>query len=103
MVGYPKEGSLNYVCHAWMQDTARIVVCTEAGDIMVCENSGEFYTYVERDERQKIRCIVPYSRGFVLGHSNGMFSAYERYDDPNTGLGSYRRFKEVTTFLEQPY
>lgn len=86
-----------------MQDTARIVVCTEAGDIMVCENSGEFYTFVERDERQKIRCIVPYSRGFVLGYSNGMFTAYERYDDPNTGLGSYRRFKEVSTVLEQPY
>jgi cilia- and flagella-associated protein 57 len=100
---HPKEGSLNYVCHAWMQDTARIVVCTEAGDIMVCENSGEFYTYVERDERQKIKCIVPYNRGFVLGYSNGMFTAYERYEDSQSGIATYRRFKEVQTQLEQPY
>ncbi len=100
---HPKEGSLNYVCHAWMTDTARIVVCTEAGDIMVCENSGEFYTYVERDERQKIKAIVPYGKGFVLGYGNGVFTAYERYEDGQSGIATYRRFKEVFTSLEQPY
>lgn len=81
---HQKEGSLNYLCHAWMTDTARIVVCTEADDIIVCENSGEFYTYVriDMDQRnQKIKAIVPYNKGFVLGYGNGMFIAYERYED----------------------
>jgi hypothetical protein len=34
-----------------MQDNARLVVCTEGGDIIICENSGEFYAFVELDER----------------------------------------------------
>jgi hypothetical protein len=78
-----------------MQDTARIVVCTEAGDIIVCENSGEFYTYVDRDERSKIKCIVPYNRGFILGYGNGIFTAYERFEDGPSGAATYRRFKEA--------
>jgi len=64
-----------------MQDTARLIVCTDRGDILVCENSGEYYSYVETDDRQKIKCIVPYNRGFVVGWNNGLFTAYERSED----------------------
>jgi hypothetical protein len=32
----------NFTCHAWMLDTVMLVVCSEKGDIIVCENSGEF-------------------------------------------------------------
>ena len=46
---------------------------------------------------------MPYNRGFVVGWSNGLFSAYERFDDQSTGMGTYRRFKEIMTTLEQPY
>ena len=86
-----------------MQDNIRIVVVTEGGDIMVCENSGEFYTYVERDERSKVRAIVPYNHGFVIGWSSGLFTAYERFEDQYNGVSTYRRFKEVMTNLDQPY
>lgn len=40
---------------------------------------------------------MPYNRGFVLGYGNGMFSAYERFEDSQTGAATYRRFKEVFT------
>jgi hypothetical protein len=86
-----------------MQDNARLVVCTEGGDIIICENSGEFYAFVERDERAKIRAISPYNRGFVIGWSNGLFSAHERFEDQYTGVSTYRRTKEIMTTLDQPY
>ena len=86
-----------------MQDNARLVVCTEGGDIIICENSGEFYAFVERDERAKIRAISPYNRGFVIGWSNGLFSAHERFEDQFTGVSTYRRTKEIMTTLDQPY
>lgn len=66
----------SFTCHAWMSDTARLVVCTERGEILLCENSGEFYSFIEYDDRQrdhKIKCIVPYNRGFVIGWSSGLF------------------------------
>jgi hypothetical protein len=78
-----------------MQDNARLVVCTENSDILVCENSGEFYAFVERDERAKIRAIVPYNKGFIIGWSTGLISAYERFDDSYTGISTYKRLKEV--------
>jgi hypothetical protein len=84
----------SFQCHAWMADSARLIVCTERGDIVVCENSGEFYCYVERDDRQRehrIKAIVPYNRGFVIGWSSGIFQAFERYDDPNNGNQTFRR------------
>lgn len=36
----------HYSCHAWMQDTGRLIVCTENGEIMLCETSGEFMSFV---------------------------------------------------------
>lgn len=86
-----------------MQDTARLVVCSEGGDLIICENSGEFYHFIERDERAKIRCIAPYNRGFVLGWSNGLFSAHQRHEDQMSGISSYRRCREIMTVLDQPY
>lgn len=86
-----------------MQDTARLVVCSERGDIIVCENSGEFYTFVDRDESQKIKCIVAYNRGFLIGWSNNMISAYERYEDPYTGISTYKKSQIHTIALNNPY
>jgi len=97
-----QESWSSFVCHAWMTDTARLVVCTDQGEILVCENSGEFYAFVEQ-VKQGVKCIVPFTRGFVVGWSTGLFTCYERYDDPQTTQSYYRRFKEISTFLEQPY
>ena len=87
----------SFTCHAWMIDTARLVVCTEGGDIIVCENSGEYYAYVEKDTRQKIKTIVPYNKGFVVGWSNGLFTAYEndKNEEAHTGISTYRKTKEI--------
>ena len=90
------ESWSSFTCHAWMQDTARLVACTERNEIIVCENSGEYYAFVEKDSDSRmgsIRCIVPFNRGFVIGWSSGNFTTYERYEDPMTGISSYKRQK----------
>ena len=38
--------STQYSCHAWMQDTGRLIVCTENGEVMLCETSGEFMSFI---------------------------------------------------------
>ena len=89
-----------------MSDTARIVLCSERGDLLLCENSGEYYSFIERDDRQhehRPRVVIPYTRGFVLGWSSGLIQAYERYDDPYTSTSSYKRVRETMTQLEQPH
>jgi hypothetical protein len=96
----------NFACHAWMSDTARIVLCSERGDLLLCENSGEYYAFIDRDERQhenRPKVIMSYTRGFILGWSTGLVQAYERYDDPYTGTSSYKRVREMMTQLEHPH
>jgi len=41
-----REVSNNFTCHAWSQDTALLIVCTDNGEILIMENSGEYKTYV---------------------------------------------------------
>jgi hypothetical protein len=48
--GQPIADAVSFTCHAWMSDTARIVVCSERGDLMLLENSGEFYAFIDRDD-----------------------------------------------------
>lgn len=84
----------SFTCHAWMQDTARLIVCTERNEILVCENSGEYYTFVEKENDPKmgsIRAIVPFNRGFVVGWSSGNITTYERYEDSLSGIATYKR------------
>ncbi len=47
---------------------------------------------------------MPFTHGFVIGWSSGLFQAFERYEDPsNPALATYKRFKEVQTQLDNPY
>ena len=41
-----RQLSTQYSAHTWMQDTGRLVVTTENGEIMVCETSGEYMSYI---------------------------------------------------------
>lgn len=83
-----------------MQDTGRLVVCTENGEIMVCETSGEYMAFVHDSPKDnfKIECIVPYSRGFLIGGENGCIFAYERVEDSKN---PYRRIKYMEAKIDQ--
>jgi WD40 repeat protein len=66
----------------------RLVVCTEVGEIILCESDGLFMNYIPEsptDEAFKIEAVMPFSRGFIIaGNENGIgkFYAYEKSEDP---------------------
>lgn len=92
--------STQYSCHTWMQDTGRLVVCTENGEIMLCETSGEFMNFIHESPMEgfRITTIVSFSRGFIIGGDNGMMAAYERVEDPRH---PYRRTKLIECKIDQ--
>lgn len=68
------------------------MVATENGELMVCETSGEYMAYIaDSPHGLKVICIVPYSRGFLLGTEDGKIYTYERIEDPSN---PYKRVKE---------
>lgn len=76
------ELTSKYTCHAWMHD-GRLVVCTEVGEIILCETDGSFLTFIPdspTDEAFKIECIQSFSRGFIVA-GNGLIYAYEKCED----------------------
>ena len=52
-----------------MLDTGRLLLCTENGEIMILENTGEFLCYINTSpiNQANISCIVPYAKGFIVG------------------------------------
>jgi hypothetical protein len=88
--------SKTYSCHAWMQDTGRLIVCTEQGEIMLMEANGEFLAFITESpmDNFNIRCIAPFSRGFLIAGDNGTIHTYERVEDPKF---PYKRSKRPLT------
>ena len=59
-------------------------MATADGDIIVCGMKGDFIARVPSSPQGKrIDCIIPYSRGLVLGGENGMIFPYERTSAEN--------------------
>ena len=49
---------------------AMLIVCTEIGEIIVCETDGSYLTYIYESPINyyefKIESIIPFSRGFII-------------------------------------
>ncbi len=64
-----RDISTKYSCHSWMHD-GMLIVCTEIGEIIVCETDGSYLTYVYDSPINyyefKIEAIIPFSRGFII-------------------------------------
>jgi WD40 repeat protein len=73
----------NYVCHAWVHNQDRLVVCSESGDALVFDNGGEFKMVLpcSPQEMGSMRCIASFSKGFVTGGDNGVIRVFELADD----------------------
>ena len=74
--------STNYTCHALLSD-GRILICTDYGEIVLLENSGEFKMVLAESPGQnfKIVNILAFSRGFVLAGENGRMLIFEKSED----------------------
>jgi len=68
-----ESSNQNYVCHTWLHDD-RLLVCSEAGDCLFFDNSGEFKMVLpcSPSEPRSMLCVAPFSKGFVAGGDNGV-------------------------------
>jgi hypothetical protein len=64
--------SNNYTCHTWLPD-GRLIVCTDQGDIMLLESTGDYKMLLPESpgEGFYIECVITYSKGFIIGGDNG--------------------------------
>ena len=61
----------------------KLVVCTEAGEIILCETDGSFLAFIEDspfNENFMIESIVTFSRGFIIA-GDGYIYAFEKCED----------------------
>ena len=81
-----RELTTKYVCQAWMTD-GRLIVCTEVGEIFLCEENGSYMAYIPEsptDDNFKLEACVAFSRGFIVAgneNGNGKFYAFEKCED----------------------
>jgi hypothetical protein len=77
--------SSEYACHSWLDGNAKLIIGTRQGEILILENSGEFQCTLDCSpgDGLSIECIVHYTRGFIVGCSEGYIFAYEKVDEPD--------------------
>jgi len=75
------EVSTDYTCHVWTKDTNQLLVCTAAGDMLLCNHGGEFIRYIPDSGmnimRHRIDSITAYSRGVIAAGEHGLIWAFE--------------------------
>ena len=64
--------SNNYTCHCWLPE-GKFLVCTDAGDIMLCDVNGEYKLLLldSPGEGFHIETIRTYTKGFIIAGDKG--------------------------------
>jgi len=72
----------NYISHAWLHDD-RLVVGSEAGDILLFDNGGEFKMTLpcSPGEPRALLTMAAFGKGFVTGGEGGIVRVYDRAID----------------------
>lgn len=65
--------SSNYTAHLWLPDNGRLLVATDQGEIMLCEQGGEYKMLLPESpgEGFHVMCMHPFSKGFICGGDQG--------------------------------
>ena len=90
-----REITTKYTCHSWMHD-GRLIVCTEVGEIILCETDGSYMSYIPDSPTEddfNIQSIISFSRGFIVA-GNGLIFAYEKTED------QYAPYRLITNPIE---
>jgi hypothetical protein len=74
--------STNYTCHTWLSD-GRILLCTDQGEILLLENSGDFKMVLSQSpfEAFNIVNILSFSKGFIICGEHGKLLVYEKSEE----------------------
>lgn len=69
-----KKISTNFTCHSWSQDTGHILVCTDNGEMIICENSGDYKAFImDAQPGTMIESVVSLSNGFLVAQGSSFF------------------------------
>jgi WD40 repeat protein len=81
------------LCHAWVAEE-RIVVGSDAGELILFEGTGEFKTVLPQSPTDglPINAMVAYSKGFICGGGAGSIMIYEKTDDKDY----YKKTKTIS-------
>eukprot|EP00913_Durusdinium_trenchii_P012567 g11802.t1 len=73
----------SFMCHAWLHDDKMIVGC-DNGDLLLFDNAGEFQCVLPTSpgEPRAATCVIPCSKGFIIGGDDGRIRIYEKSDEP---------------------
>ena len=75
--------SNHFTCHTWLHDN-RLIVCTEQGELLLLEQSGEYKMHLacSPGEGFCIESIITHPKGFVIAGDNGQIMVFERTEEP---------------------
>jgi hypothetical protein len=66
--------SQNFTGHAWSQETGGIIVCTDEGEMVMCENSGQYKAYIlDSPVGNTIQQVTALSSGFLVAVGNSFY------------------------------
>eukprot|EP00930_Biecheleria_cincta_P085307 TRINITY_DN746_c0_g1_i2.p1 TRINITY_DN746_c0_g1~~TRINITY_DN746_c0_g1_i2.p1 ORF type:complete len:1283 (-),score=294.40 TRINITY_DN746_c0_g1_i2:68-3874(-) len=94
----------NYVCHTWLNDD-RLIVCSEAGDILLFDSGGEFKMVLpcSPGEVRSLLCVTAFNKGFIAGGEKGVVTFYERSDDPKEMFRKHKVVRlDATSSMSDP-
>lgn len=74
----------------------RLIVCTDQGEIMLLEGSGDYKMLLAESPGEGffIETIIVYSKGFIIGGENGQIMIYEKSEEPKN---PYHRIATLPT------
>jgi WD40 repeat protein len=63
-----KKISSNFAAHAWSKETGHILICTDEGEMIVCENSGQYKAYILDSPKtgSAIEAVISLDNGFLI-------------------------------------
>jgi len=73
----------SFMCHTWLHDD-KMLVGADNGDLLLFDNAGEFQTVLPTSpgEPRAATCMIPFSKGFIIGGDDGRIRIYEKSDEP---------------------
>lgn len=76
--------SSNYTCHAWLPADGRIVVCTDSGELLLCESNGEYKMLLSCSPQDGfyIESIITNTKGFMISGDHGNIMLFEKTEEP---------------------
>lgn len=83
----PAELNTHYKCHTWLTCENFMALCTESGEIIICNENVEFMSCLPDSpiyllkQTWKPECITTYTKGFIVGGENCMIFVYKQTND----------------------